>query len=106
LKLSREAPNLFFTRRSSYPVGILIGFTPSPFVTMQGNIQRYLDFQREQIHTLPPSMAVAYLGMSRQAVFDAVKKKKLATIKVAGTHHFGLRSLRLFKAMREAKLRN
>lgn len=67
---------------------------------MAGNITRYLEFQRKQSGTLPPSLAAQYLGISRQSLTHCKSKKWVECIEVAGTAHYGLDSLRRLKEFR------
>jgi hypothetical protein len=70
---------------------------------MPSNITKFLAFQDAQGGVLTPKLASQYLGLTRQAVNHAKKRKKLASMEVSGVTYYGYRSLRLYKHLKNAR---
>lgn len=69
---------------------------------MPSNVTRFLNFQRGQDGVLPPRLAAQYLGITQQALTQALAKRKVEAIRHAGRAYYGCRSLRFFKEYRTA----
>lgn len=69
---------------------------------MPSNITRFLAFQRDQDGVLPPRLAAQYLGITQQALGQALARQKVEAMKHAGRAYYGWRSLRFFKEYRSA----
>lgn len=69
---------------------------------MHPNASRFLNFQLVQDGILNPTLAAQYLGCSRTWLLQLRERKKVEAVRVNGTYYFGMKSLRILKAEREA----
>ena len=70
---------------------------------MPSRITKWLKFQHEEGAIFPPDLAREYLGISRQALDSAAKRKKLRYVTLRNVRYYGMNSLNEYKWLRAAR---